>query len=99
MQKEWADEILFWLKPPFHSLEQIQNFELTPEQKEHAEPQPGHFRLRGAAGSGKTLIVAFRAAKLASQGFNVLVITYNITLWHYIKIWSQEPPLNLNGQI
>jgi superfamily I DNA/RNA helicase len=92
MREEWADEILFWLKPPFHSLEQTQDFKLTPKQKEHAEPQPGHFRLRGVTGSGKTLVVAYRAAKLASQGFNVLVITYNITLWHYIKDMIARAP-------
>ena len=92
MQEDWADEILFWLKPPFHSLEQTQDFKLTPKQKEHAEPQPGHFRLRGVTGSGKTLVVAYRAAKLASQGFNVLVITFNITLWHYIKDMIARAP-------
>ena len=92
MQEEWADEILFWLKPPFHSLEQTQYFELTPKQKEHAEPQSGHFRIRGATGSGKTLVIAYRAAKLASQGFNVLVITFNITLWHYIRDMIARTP-------
>jgi len=92
MRDEWADEILFWLKPPFHSLEQTRDFKLTPIQKEHAEPQPGHFRLRGVTGSGKTLVVAYRAAELASQGFNVLVITFNITLWHYIKDMIARAP-------
>lgn len=92
MQKEWADEILFWLKPPFHSLEQTQSLELTSQQKEYAEPHTGHFRLRGVVGSGKTLIIAYRAAKLASQGFNVLIITFNITLWHYIKDMIARAP-------
>jgi hypothetical protein len=76
MREEWAKEILFWLKLPFHSLEQTQDLVLFPKQREHAEPQPGHFRLIGATGSGKTLVVAYRAAKLASQGFKVLVVTY-----------------------
>ncbi|MDY6865125.1 MAG: UvrD-helicase domain-containing protein [Halobacteriota archaeon] len=92
MQEEWANDLLFWLKPPFHSLEQTQHFELTPKQKEHAEPQPGHFRIRGVTGSGKTLVVAYRAAKLASQGSKVLVITYNITLWHYIRDMIARTP-------
>ena len=92
MQNDWAEEIKWWLDPPFHSKEQTRNIKLTPKQKEHAEPQPGHFRLRGHAGSGKTLIVADRAAKLASQGFKVLVITYNITLWHYIKDMIARAP-------
>ena len=93
MQKEWADEIEWWLKPPFHSIEQTHDFELNSNQKRHAEPQPGHFRLRGVAGSGKTLIIAYRAAKLASEGFKVLVVTYNITLWHYIKDMIARSPI------
>ncbi len=92
MREEWAKEIKWWLAPPRHLKEQIRDFELTTKQKEHAEPRPGHFRLRGVVGSGKTLIVAYRAAKLASQGFNVLVITYNITLCHYIRDMIARAP-------
>ena len=52
----------------------------------HIESSPGqHQRLRGVAGSGKTLVIAQRAANLASQGKKVLVVTYNITLWHFIR--------------
>lgn len=92
MQSVWVNEILFWLRPPFHSLEQTQNIELSDEQKKHAEPQPGHYRLRGVAGSGKSLVLAYRAAKLASQGKKVLVLTFNKTLWHFIKdIISRTP--------
>jgi hypothetical protein len=86
MRQNWAEEIKFWLKPTFHSLEQGQSIQLTPEQMRHAKPSPGqHQRLRGVAGSGKTLIIAQRAANLASQGKKVLIITFNITLWHYIR--------------
>ena len=96
MQTEWADEIEWWLKPPFHSIEQAHDFELSSNQKRHAEPQTGHFRLMGVAGSGKTLIIAYRAAKLASQGFKVLVVTYNITLWHYIQDMIKRAPFNFD---
>ncbi len=41
-------------------------------------------RLRGPAGSGKTVALAARAAVLASQGKSVLILTFNITLAHYI---------------
>ncbi|MCU0646073.1 MAG: AAA family ATPase, partial [bacterium] len=61
-------------------------------QKEHAEPQAGHFRLRGVAGSGKTQILAYRAAKLASQKKRVLILTFNITLWHYIRDMVRRAP-------
>ena len=102
MKSEWAEEINWWLKPPFHSKEQTQQLKLTSEHKKHAEPKPGHFRLRGPAGSGKTLIVAYRAAKLASQGNKVLVVNFNITLWHYIKDMIARTPFNkfdLRGNI
>ena len=92
MREDWVKEILFWLKPPFHSKERIHPLTLSSQQKGHAEPQPGHFRLRGATGSGKSLVIAYRAAKLASQGFKVLIITYNITLWHYIRDMIKRAP-------
>jgi len=34
--------------------------------------------------SGKTLVLAQRAARIASMNKNVLILTFNITLWHYI---------------
>ena len=89
---DWNKEILFWLKPPFHSIEQGTKLKLKGNQNKIAEPQPGHFRIRGAAGSGKTQALAYRAAKLASQNMNVLVVTYNITLWHYIKDMIARAP-------
>lgn len=41
-------------------------------------------RVRGAAGSGKSLGLAARAAKLASEKQKVLVLSFNITLPHYL---------------
>ena len=83
---DWVDYIRFWLKPPFHHYEEGKYLKLTPEQERHINPAPGqHQRLRGVAGSGKTLVVAHRAAGLASQGKKVLIVTFNITLWHYIR--------------
>lgn len=86
MKTAWADSIRFWLKPPFHSIEQGQKIILSDEQKRHINPSPKqHQRLRGVAGSGKTLVIAQRAANLASEGKKVLVVTFNITLWHFIR--------------
>lgn len=42
-------------------------------------------RVRGPAGSGKTLGLAARAAELAKQEKSVLVLCFNITLTHLIK--------------
>jgi superfamily I DNA and RNA helicase len=85
MNEEWADPIRTWLYPPFHAQEQGQRLELTSEQRRHVNPSPNrHQRLRGVAGSGKTLVIAQRAANLAADGKKVLIVTFNITLWHYI---------------
>lgn len=42
-------------------------------------------RVRGPAGCGKSFGLAARAARLAAQGKSVLVLSYNITLAHYLE--------------
>lgn len=42
-------------------------------------------RVRGAAGSGKSVGVATRAARLAAEGKSVLVTCYNVTLPQYLR--------------
>lgn len=49
--KSWNEELLFWLHPPFHSIEQGQKLTLKGNQIKIAEPRPGHHRARGVAGS------------------------------------------------
>lgn len=90
--KNWNEDILFWLIPPFHSIEQGTILKLRGNQVKVAEPQSGHYRIRGVAGSGKTQALAYRAGKLASQGYNVLIISFNITLWHYVKDMIARSP-------
>jgi hypothetical protein len=94
--REWNKEILFWLNPPFHSIEQGTKLTLNTYQKKFAEPQKGHYRVRGVAGSGKTQVLAFRAGKLASQGYRVLILSFNITLWHYIRDMVARSPFGFN---
>lgn len=93
---DWYEDIIFWLKPPYHSIEQGVQLKLTKEQEKFAFPETGHYRVRGVAGSGKTNILAYRAANLASKGFKVLILTYNITLWHYIKDMIQRTPFSFS---
>lgn len=92
--KSWNNEILFWLNPPFHSIEQGIPLTLKGKQKIIAEPKVGHHRVRGVAGSGKTQALAYRAGKLASEGKNILIISFNITLWHYIKDMISRAPFS-----
>jgi len=94
--RNWNEDILFWLKPPFHSIEQGTILKLRGNQVKVAEPKSGHHRVRGVAGSGKTQALAYRAGKLAYQGYNVLIISYNITLWHYVKDMIARSPFAFN---
>lgn len=81
---DWLAALRFWLAPPMH-LAHGQHFGLTEEQQRHVVPAAGHHqRLHGVAGSGKTLVIAQRAANLAAAGKRVLVVTFNVTLWQYI---------------
>jgi hypothetical protein len=89
---DWNKEVLFWLNPPFHSIEQTVRLTLNKYQKLFAEPKTGHYRVRGVAGSGKTQVLAYRAGELASKGFRVLILSFNITLWHYIRDMVQRSP-------
>ena len=43
-------------------------------------------RVKGAAGCGKSFGLAARAAHLAAEGKNVLVLSFNITLAHYLRM-------------
>ena len=47
--------------------------------------QTGYRRVRGSAGSGKSLALAGRAAKLVSEGKRILVCNYNIALLNYLE--------------
>src|SRR5205823_793616 len=73
-----------WLNPPTH-LEEHGRQDLTPEQRRHAQPADGRRKLRGVAGSGKSLVLAHRAAARAARGGRVLVLTFNITLANYVR--------------
>lgn len=69
-------------------------------QKRIATEDPGitgYRRIKGPAGSGKSLTLIARAVKLAIEGKQVIVFTYNVTLPNYLKYLvmehtSQEAP-------
>lgn len=88
-----------WLSPPYHFKEQCSNIKLKNNQENHAEPNMGHHRIRGVIGSGKTLVLAYRAAALAEQEYKVLIVTFNKTLWHYIRDMVQRTPFNFDPKL
>lgn len=74
-----------WLVPPQSALEQQRPLpELTTEQRFYAKPGQGFRRIRGVAGSGKSLVLAHRAAASNQEGRNILVLSFNITMSHVL---------------
>ena len=96
--RKWNNELMFWLKPPYHSIEQGIPLNLKGNQNKVAKPLKGHHRIRGVAGSGKTQALAYRAGNLASDNFDVLIISFNITLWHYIKDMIARAPFGFSWE-
>ena len=87
MTEELANDLRGWLDEPSFAKTQREPLELDLDQKDLANNRApsGYRRIKGPAGSGKSLVIAARSAKLASEGKSVLVATYNITLWHYLR--------------
>lgn len=87
MKDELASDLRRWLVEPDHSREQRTPPKLDRQQTTFASSRTrsGFRRIRGPAGSGKTLVLAARAAQLAEEGRSVLVISYNITLLNYLQ--------------
>jgi hypothetical protein len=76
-----------YFQPPLHKIEQGKSINYTATQHELSESiEGGRKRIKGAAGAGKTLVLAQRAvnAHKRTQG-KVLILTFNITLRNYIK--------------
>jgi|SRR5690554_2491537 len=86
MTEALAADIRYWLTEPDFSITQRTPLELDTNQRKlvTTRTETGYRRIKGAAGSGKSLVLAARAAELVSQGKSVLIVTFNITLLHYL---------------
>jgi hypothetical protein len=86
MKPELAQDLRNWLIEPDAPVTQRRPLELDANQRALVTTgtDSGYRRIKGPAGSGKSLVLAARAAQLVSEGKQVLVITYNITLLHYL---------------
>lgn len=75
-----------WLVEPDASKEQRQPLILDNKQLELATTRTtsGYRRLKGPAGSGKSLIIAKKASELLKKRKRVLVVTFNLTLINYL---------------
>jgi hypothetical protein len=87
MRPEIADDLRHWLVEPDFSAEQREPPQLDARKRQLVteSTSTGYRRIRGPAGSGKTLVLAARAAELQRQGRDVLVISFNHTLLNYIR--------------
>ena len=87
MSGDLAEDLRGWLREPAFSREQRTPPDLDANQRRIAatRTETGFRRVKGPAGSGKTVALAARAAELAAQEQRVLVCTFNITLMNYIR--------------
>lgn len=87
MNEDVAADLRGWLKEPFFSREQRRPLALDANQRRLANQRTltGYRRIKGPAGSGKSVVLAARAATLAADGKHVLVVSYNITLLNYLR--------------
>ena len=75
-----------YLKPPIHQIEEGINIIYSKEQQEliRSEVRPRR-KIKGVAGSGKTLVLAKRAVNAYKRTDDqILVLTYNLSLKNYI---------------
>lgn len=74
------------LMPSDYEQSRRKPYQLINEQKQLAVLKPGSVRRwSGVAGSGKTIVLAEKAARALRENQRVLILTYNITLVHYIR--------------
>jgi hypothetical protein len=87
MEERFADDLRSWLVEPDFAAAQRNPLPLNPQQRQLAttRTESGYRRIKGPAGSGKSLVLAARAAQLSAEGKDVLVVTFNITLLHYLR--------------
>ena len=73
------------LQPPYHILEEGKEIIYTKRQLQFSESKNEHIKIKGVAGSGKTLTLAKRAVNAHKRhDDHVLILTYNLTLKSYI---------------
>lgn len=86
MTPDLTADLRLWLVEPDAPKTQRTPLELDETQRElaNSRTKSGYRRITGPAGSGKSVVLAARAAKLIEEGKDVLVIAFNITLLNYL---------------
>ena len=88
MTERIADLLRVWLREPDFVRQQRKGLRLLTDAQRRLIDQPpgstGKRRIKGPAGSGKSIVLAARAANLAHNGKRVMVVGFNITLSNYL---------------
>ena len=80
------DEFRRYLQPPYHVLEQGKEIKYTDQQESIIKSNEKKQKVKGIAGSGKTVLLAKMAVdEYKNTQERVLILTYNITLKGYIQ--------------
>jgi len=79
------DEFKRHLQPPYHELNEGIEINYEKKQKEFSESKNELTKIKGVAGSGKTVVLAKRAVNAHKRHEDtILILTYNLTLKSYI---------------
>lgn len=83
---KYYKQIKNFISPEKHKKELGEKIYLTQQQKRLIEHTPNSWRrVKGSAGSGKTLVVVQKAVNIANADKKVLIVCFNKTLKRYIK--------------
>lgn len=92
-QSKWVyEDVKSWLLEPEQRALNREPLELDADQQRliKTSSSPKFRRIRGPAGSGKSLVLAARAQELCDRGASVLVVNYNITLMRWLRGYADR---------
>ena len=87
MNKIIANQLRIWLIEPESNREQRTPVTYNTKQLDYvnSRTKSGYRRIKGSAGSGKSVVLVGRAVKLMEERKKVLVVNFNITMLNYLQ--------------
>jgi hypothetical protein len=87
MNKVIANQLRIWLIEPESNREQRTPINYNTKQLDYvnSRTKSGYRRIRGSAGSGKSVVLVGRAVELMEERKKVLVVNFNITMLNYLQ--------------